>query len=113
MRQDTVETQMIHVKSADWHWVGRVRESAPMSSPNLQLTLSDERSTLTPLPGHIVSACTADPACRHRATHRVLSRSPVHVELLCDDHTLVWAAERGLNITTARPPYAAGAESLS
>jgi hypothetical protein len=80
-----------------------------MSSPNLQLTVTDDRTSLTPLPGHIVSACTGDPGCRNLATHRVLSRPPASPQLLCDDHTLAWAAERGLHITTAKRPFAPAA----
>jgi hypothetical protein len=80
-----------------------------MSSPNLQLTFTDDRTSLTPLPGHIVSLCTADLACPSLASHRVLSRPPAGAQLLCDDHTLAWASERGLHITTAKRPYAPAA----
>ena len=73
-----------------------------MRSPNLALTLSGRRFSITPLPGHIVSRCTADSVCRNSATHRLLSRSDCAVELLCDTHTLEWAGEHGHFITTAR-----------
>jgi hypothetical protein len=73
-----------------------------MSSPNLSLTLSGRRFSITPLPGHIVSSCTADGACENSATHRLLSRTVSPVKLLCDTHTLDWARQHGHSITTAR-----------
>lgn len=80
-----------------------------MSSPNLQLTVTDDRTSLTPLPGHIVSPCTGDLTCRNLASHRIVTRPPASIQLLCDDHTLAWASERGLHITTAKPSYSPAA----
>ena len=73
-----------------------------MRSPNLALTLSGKRFSITPLPGHIVSSCTADSGCDNSATHRLLSRTISAVKLLCDSHTLAWARHQGHAITTAR-----------
>lgn len=71
-----------------------------MRSPNLQLTLTDEQFSLTPLPGATASPCTAGPQCQHLATHRLLSRTPAGVMLMCDEHTRQWAAEQRINVTT-------------
>jgi hypothetical protein len=73
-----------------------------MRSPNLALTLIGKRFSLTPLPGHIVSCCTADEACGHSATHRLLSHPLSSAKLLCDTHTLAWAQQHGHSVTTAR-----------
>ena len=73
-----------------------------MRSPNLALTLSGKRFSITPLPAHIVSSCTADSGCANSATHRLLSRTVCAVKLLCDAHTLAWAQQHGHSITTAR-----------
>jgi hypothetical protein len=78
-----------------------------MSSPNLALTLSGNRFSITPLPGHIVSCCTDDSVCENSATHRLLSRTVCAVKLLCDTHTLDWARQHGHSITTARDVVAA------
>jgi hypothetical protein len=78
------------------------KKGSEMASPNLQLTLSDEQFTLTPLPGPTALPCTSDSSCRNLASHRILSRRPDRVELLCDAHTLAWACDHGVNITTAR-----------
>ena len=77
-----------------------------MRSPNLALTMNGGRFSITPLPGHIVSRCTADDVCRNSATHRLLSRNDCGVGLLCDTHTLEWAGEHGHLITTARDAVA-------
>jgi hypothetical protein len=68
-----------------------------MSKRALQLTLVGRTFSLTPLPGYRDSLCTVN-ECRSRATHRVLSRRTVSVELLCDRHTLVWSREHGVGI---------------
>ena len=73
-----------------------------MRRPNLQLTLSDDRFSVTPLPGTLVSRCTAHWTCTNVASHRVLSRAPGGVQVLCDSHMLEWASEQGISITTAR-----------
>ena len=76
-----------------------------MRSVNLQLTRITDRFSITPLPPQVDSRCTGDESCRHRATHRLLSWSPTSpsgVRLLCDAHAIEWAADHGLQITTAR-----------
>jgi hypothetical protein len=72
-----------------------------MSSPNLKLTLTGRRFSLTPLPGHIQSPCSGE-ACSKMASHRLLSRATASVNLLCDQHALSWAGEHGYAVTTAR-----------
>jgi len=73
-----------------------------MSSTTLRLTLTGRRFSLTPLPGHLVSGCTGGPGCPNVATHRLLSRDTASVRLMCDAHTLEWAAGHGYTTTTAR-----------
>jgi hypothetical protein len=74
-----------------------------MRSPNLQLTASSDRFSITPLPPQVESHCTAGERCQTRATHRLLWSDAVGgVELLCDTHALLWAHDHGLLITTAR-----------
>ena len=85
-----------------------------MPSPNLALTLIGKRFSLTPLPGHIVSWCTAaDGACGNFASHRLLSQPLCSVRLLCDTHTLAWAQQHGYSVTTAREVVAVYPESRS
>jgi hypothetical protein len=76
-----------------------------MRSVNLQLTRITDRFSITPLPPQVDARCTGDESCRNRATHRLLSWSPSapsEVKLLCDRHAIEWAADHGLQITTAR-----------
>jgi hypothetical protein len=76
-----------------------------MRSVNLQLTRITDRFSMTPLPPQVDARCTGDDSCRNRATHRLLSwSSPAasRVHLLCDAHAIEWAADHGLQITTAR-----------
>ena len=74
-----------------------------MRSLNLQLTVSGDRFSITPLPPQVESLCTSVDHCERRASHRLLwSDVPAGVELLCDSHALVWAHDHGLLITTAR-----------
>ena len=84
-----------------------------MPSPNLAPTLSGRGFSITPLPGHLVSGCTADGGCQHSATHRLLSRTICAVKLLCDTHTLDWAGEHGHFITTARDGVAVSQDRAS
>ncbi len=75
-----------------------------MRSVNLQLTRITDRFSITPLPPQVDARCTGGETCRNRATHRLLSWSPTaasRVELLCDTHAIEWAADHGLQITTA------------
>jgi hypothetical protein len=78
-----------------------------MSSPNLQLNVSGQGSSITPLPAHIQSRCTAGNGCCGRASHRLLLGKATRVELFCDGHTVEWAHEHGLSITTARLNHSA------
>jgi hypothetical protein len=76
-----------------------------MRSVNLQLTRITDRFSITPLPPQVDARCTAGENCRNRATHRLLSwfpAAPSTVQLLCDTHAIEWAADHGLQITTAR-----------
>jgi hypothetical protein len=76
-----------------------------MRSVNLQLTRITDRFSITPLPPQVEARCTGDETCRNRASHRLLSWSPSaasSVTLLCDKHAIEWAADHGLQITTAR-----------
>jgi hypothetical protein len=73
-----------------------------MRSPNLQLTVTKQRLSITPLPGHIETGCTFDEHCQRRASHRLLVAQAAGAKLLCDDHTVAWALDHGLCITTAR-----------
>jgi hypothetical protein len=69
-----------------------------MSDTTLQLTLVGRTFSLMPLPDYRDTLCTADAACGCRATHRLLSRRTVSVELLCDRHTLDWSREQGMDM---------------
>ena len=73
-----------------------------MFSANLQLTIANERFSITPLPAQVESRCTFGDACEHSATHRLLWSRVAGVELLCDAHAIAWASDQGLHITTAR-----------
>ena len=74
-----------------------------MPSTNLQLTLTRERFSITPLPAQIERRCTFSDNCQNRASHRLLlSEGFAGVELLCDTHAAAWARNHGLHITTAR-----------
>jgi len=73
-----------------------------MPSVNLQLTIANERFSITPLPAQVESCCTFEVACQQRATHRLLWSQVANVELLCDTHAIAWAGDHGLHITTAR-----------
>jgi len=75
--------------------------AARMSIANLQLTVSGSNFSLTPLPAQVQSPCTGGGACRHRASHRLLVRSPASATLMCDEHVLEWAAQNGYHVTTA------------
>jgi hypothetical protein len=74
-----------------------------MGSPHLQLTLTGRHFTLTPLPAHLQSPCTAGEPCGRPASHRLLSRITADVKLLCDSHTIDWARDHGCNITSVSP----------
>jgi hypothetical protein len=78
-----------------------------MRSTQLQLTLAGRRFSITPLPAHIASSCTADEGCSQPATHRLLSRTLGGVRLLCDAHTIDFARDQGYNITSVRDDSAA------
>ena len=73
-----------------------------MPSVNLQLTIANERFSITPLPAQVESRCTFGDGCHHRASHRLLWTQAASVELLCDTHAIAWAGDHGLHITTAR-----------
>ena len=74
-----------------------------MRSANLQLTIANERFSITPLPGNVAPKCTMGNSCHHLASHRLLSSdAPAGVELLCDAHAVAWASDNGLLVTTAR-----------
>jgi hypothetical protein len=62
-----------------------------MSAAKLRLTLTGRGFSLTPLSGHVDTACTGDAQCECRATHRLLSRRTASVELLCDAHAESWS----------------------
>jgi len=82
-----------------------------MRSVNLQLTRITDRFSITPLPPQVDARCTGGgEACHNRATHRLLSWSPTapsRVHLLCDSHAIEWAADHGLQITTAKHDHSA------
>jgi hypothetical protein len=79
-----------------------------MRSANLQLTIANERFSITPLPGNVAPQCTRGGSCHQLASHRLLSSNPsVGVELLCDAHAVAWAGDNGLLVTTARSESAA------
>src|SRR4051812_2530204 len=73
-----------------------------MPSANLQLTIANDRFSITPLPAQVESHCTFGDACQRRATHRLLWTHAAGAELLCDTHAIAWAGDHGLHITTAR-----------
>ena len=74
-----------------------------MRSPNLRLTVTRERYSITPLPAQVESRCTFDENCQQRASHRLLIPQPTAAgALLCDTHAIAWAQDEGLRITTAR-----------
>jgi hypothetical protein len=74
-----------------------------MPSANLQLTITRDRYSITPLPAQIESRCTFSGTCKNRASHRLLlSEGFAGVELLCDTHAAAWAGNHGLHITTAK-----------
>ena len=73
-----------------------------MRSPNLQSTIADHRLSITPLSAHVETGCTFDHGCQGRASHRLLVAQATGAMLLCDDHTVEWALDHGLCITTAR-----------
>jgi len=71
-----------------------------MRSPHLQLTLHDDRFSVTPLPVQVASVCTSGWLCRKMASHRVQSRTPPAVALFCDEHTVDWTLHQGLSIVS-------------
>jgi hypothetical protein len=73
-----------------------------MRSTKLQLTLAGRRFSITPLPAHLESTCTADQGCTRPASHRLLSRALGGVRLLCDAHTFEFARDQGHKITSVR-----------
>jgi hypothetical protein len=74
-----------------------------MRSASLQLTIANERFSITPLSAHVAPRCTGGDSCQHLASHRLLSTRPsAGVELLCDAHAIAWAGDNGLLVTTAR-----------
>jgi hypothetical protein len=74
-----------------------------MRSANLQLTIANERFSITPLPGNVAPKCTSGSSCQQLASHRLLSADVRGgVELLCDAHAIAWAGDNGLLVTTAR-----------
>jgi hypothetical protein len=74
-----------------------------MRSPSLELKVTGEQYSLTPLPYQVGSPCTYGHDCPNRASHRLLRpHERESVLLLCDSHTLEWAQTNGLRITTAR-----------
>ena len=77
-----------------------------MSSAGLRLTRTGRTFSLTPLSGHVDSACTGDAECQRRATHRLLSRRTASVEWLCDAHAESWLRDQGLTNTGASAPEA-------
>jgi hypothetical protein len=74
-----------------------------MSRPNLQLTFSDIRFSLTPLPSHAESICMSTWSCRNVASHRIQSHVPPGFAMLCDDHTIEWTLNQGLSISAKGP----------
>lgn len=96
--RDAFDTDVI------FHWhVGRGMRMYGMRRPNLQLTLSDIRFSLTPLPSHAASICTSTWSCRNLASHRVLSHMPKGFATLCDDHTIEWTLNQGLSLSVRKP----------
>jgi hypothetical protein len=67
-----------------------------MGTP-LHLTLVGRLHTLTPLPRHYDSPCTAE-GCGASASHRLFSRATADVRLFCDDHAVAWAGEHGYSV---------------
>jgi hypothetical protein len=74
-----------------------------MRTTDLQLTLTDHRFSLTPLPGATACTCMSSRRCRNLASHRILSRRPAVVVLLCDDHTVEWTLNQAMNVTAPKP----------
>jgi hypothetical protein len=74
-----------------------------MRSPALQLTLTHPRFSLMPLPGRMACACMSSWSCRNLASHRITTRTPAIVVLLCDDHTIEWTLHQALSITKSNP----------
>jgi hypothetical protein len=75
-----------------------------MRTSSLQLTLTDHRFTLTPLPGRTACTCMSNSRCRNLASHRILSRRPAVAVLLCDDHTVEWTLGQAMSVTAPKPP---------
>jgi hypothetical protein len=74
-----------------------------MRSASLQLTIANERFSITPLSPTVAPRCTSGSSCQQLASHRLLlSRPPAGVQLLCDAHVIAWAGDNGLHVTTAR-----------
>jgi hypothetical protein len=74
-----------------------------MRRANLQLTIANERFSITPLPGNVAPRCTTGDGCQQLASHRLLSSdAQTGVVLLCDAHAIAWAGDNGLLVTTAR-----------
>jgi len=84
-----------------------------MRSPNLQLTVANHSLSITPLPGHLETRCTFDKNCHQAASHRLLMAQASGAKLLCDGHTVAWALDHGLCITTARLTDAAASATCS
>jgi hypothetical protein len=76
-----------------------------MRTALLQLTVTDQRFSLTPLPVQTAYVCMSSWKCRKVASHRIFSRRPASVVMLCDDHTIEWTLNQALN--TGRPKPAA------
>jgi hypothetical protein len=74
-----------------------------MSRPALQLTLTHPRFSLTPLPDRMACTCMSSWNCGNLASHRITTRSPSIVVLLCDDHTIEWTLNQALSITRSQP----------
>jgi hypothetical protein len=89
--------QRAHCRAGWSAW--ELNRAALMPIATLQLTVSGINFSLTPLPPQVQSRCTSD-ACRERATHRLLVRSPASATLFCDEHVLEWTAQNGYHVTT-------------
>jgi hypothetical protein len=74
-----------------------------MLSRTLQLMLTDPRFSLTPLPARSACACMSGWSCRNLASHRITTRMPSIVVLLCDDHTIEWTLKQALSMTKSQP----------
>jgi hypothetical protein len=75
----------------------------PRMRNTLQLTLTDQRFTLTPLPLQTAHVCMSRWNCRNVASHRISSRRPAAIVMLCDDHTIEWTLNQALSITARKP----------